>query len=118
MDREEERKEMEDYYANLTQEERRGRRSLNPKSRDAYNEPFEADRQFVVPQYLWERWVPILGVFPVAVYIELRRMCFVNRATGERRDWCWPKQETLAKRLGVKKRQTVGEALRVLEAEG
>lgn len=118
MSRDEARKAMEEFYSSLSPEERRGRLFLKPEFRDAYNELVEADRQFPVPQYLWERWTPILGVFPVAVYIELRRMCFVNRATGERRDWCWPKQETIAKRLGVKKRQTVGEALKTLEEHG
>lgn len=119
MDRDEEQRQaFEAFYEALSPEERRGRVFLKPEFRDAYNELVEADRQFPVPTYLWEKWVPALGVFPVAVYLELRRMCFVNRATGERRDWCWPKQETLAKRLGVKKRQTVGEALRVLEEHG
>lgn len=114
----EERRALEAYYESLTPDERRSRIVLKPEFRDAYNELVEADRQFPVPQYLWEKWVPVLGLFPVGVYLELRRMCFVNRATGERRDWCWPRQATLAKRLGVRKRQTVGEALRVLEANG
>lgn len=112
------RRSLEEFYSKLSPEERRGRLLLKPAFRDAYNELVEADRQFPVPQYLWQKWVPLLGVFPVAVYIELKRMCFVNRATGERRDFCWPKQATLAKRLGVKKRQTIGDALRVLEREG
>src|SRR5262245_27698714 len=102
MDTEDERrKAFEQFYESLSPEQRRGRIFLRPQFRDDYNELVEADRQFPVPTYLWEKWVPVLGVFPVAVYIELKRMCFVNRATGERRDWCWPKQETLAKRLGV-----------------
>jgi len=78
----ERRKAFEAFYSSLSPEERRGRLFLKPEFRDAYNELVEADRQFPVPTYLWEKWVPLLGVFPVAVYIELRRMCFVNRRRG------------------------------------
>lgn len=112
------RKELEDYYEGLSPEERRGRIYLNPVFRDPYNRISQAHRQFPIPAYLWEKWVPELGLLPVAVYVELRRMCFVNDAAGERRTIVWPKQETLAKRLGVKKRHTIAAALKVLEDHG
>ena len=112
------RKELENYYEGLSPEERRGRIYLNPVFRDPYNKISQAHRQFPIPAYLWEKWVPELGLLPVAVYVELRRMCFVNDAAGERRTIVWPKQETLARRLGVKKRHTIAAALRVLEEHG
>jgi len=112
------RKELEAYYENLSPEERRGRIYLNPVFRDPYNKISQAHRQFPIPAYLWEKWVPVLGLLAVGVYVELRRMCFVNDAAGERRTIVWPKQETLARRLGVKKRHTIAAALRVLEEHG
>jgi hypothetical protein len=118
MDRDERRRKLEEFYDGLSPEERRQRIVLNPVFRSAYNRVSQAHRQFPIPAYLWERWVPELGLLPVAVYVELRRMCFVNDATGERRTVVWPKQETLAKRLGVKKRHTISAALQVLEAHG
>jgi len=119
MERDEERRqELEEFYQKLSPEERRGRIYLNPVFRDPYNRISQAHRQFPIPAYLWEKWVPELGLLPVAVYVELRRMCFVNDAAGERRTIVWPKQETLAKRLGVKKRHTIAAALKVLEEHG
>ncbi len=115
---EERRQRLKEEYEALSPEERRGRIYLNPVFRDPYNRISQAHRQFPIPAYLWERWVPELGLLPVAVYVELRRMTFVNDATGERRTIVWPKQETLAKRLGVKKRHTISAALRVLEEHG
>lgn len=112
------REELLREYERLSPEERHGRIVLNPVFRSAYNRISQAHRQFPVPAYLWERWVPILGLLPVGVYLELRRMCFVNDATGERRTIVWPKQETIAKRLGVKKRHTISSALVELELHG
>jgi hypothetical protein len=105
-------------YNGMTPEERRGRFFLKPAFREAYNELVEADRFFPVPHYVWEKWTPVIGLLAVGVYLELKRVCFTNRATGERRVKCWPKQETIARRLGVKKRQTIAAALRVLEERG
>ena len=119
MDRDEERRrEFEEFYESLSPEERRGRIYLNPVFTVPYNRISQANRTFPIPSYLWERWVPVLGVLAVAVYVELRRMTFVNDATGERRTIVWPKQETLAKRLGLKDRHSIATALRVLEEHG
>lgn len=119
MDKDEERRRtLTEFYEKLSPEERRGRIYLNPIFRDPYNRISQAHRQFPIPAYLWEKWVPVLGLLPVGVYVELRRMCFVNDAAGERRTIVWPKQETLARRLGVKKRHTIAAALRVLEEHG
>ena len=105
-------------WEQLTPEQRRGRIALRPGFRSAMNEALQLDRFFPVPAYLWEKWCPLLGVLPIGVYLELRRMCFVDRVTGERRVTCWPKQETIAKRLGVRKRHTIASALRILEEHG
>lgn len=117
-DRDGRREVLRKAYQELAPGERQGRILLNPVFRDAYNRLSQAHRQFPIPSYLWEKWVPELGLLPVAVYIELRRACFVNDATGERRTIVWPKQETIAKKLGVKKRHTISAALVVLENEG
>ena len=109
---------MRRFWEQLTPAQRRGRLALRAGFRSAANEALQLDRFFPVPSYLWERWCPLLGVLPIAVYLELRRMCFVDRATGERRLTCWPKQETIARRLGVRKRHTIAAALKVLETHG
>ena len=112
------RKAIQTMWEQLTPEQRRGRIALRPGFRSAMNEALQLDRFFPVPAYLWEKWCPVLGVLPIAVYLELRRMCFVDRVTGERRVTCWPKQETIARRLGVRKRHTISAALRILEEHG
>ncbi|MFH1679098.1 MAG: helix-turn-helix domain-containing protein, partial [Candidatus Eisenbacteria bacterium] len=71
-----------------------------------------------VPQYFWTKWAPILGPIPSMLYLRLRQYCYHNPQTGETRNECWPKQSTLARDIGVKKRHTVGKALRLLEDYG
>lgn len=53
-----EREVFREFYEKLSVEERRARVILEPKFRDAYNEISQAHRQFPIPAYLWERWVP------------------------------------------------------------
>lgn len=110
--------EFEREWDKLTPAERRERIFLRPAFRDAYNEITQAHRQFPIPQYLWEKWLPVLGPLPIVLYMQLRRYCFFNPETGERRDICWPKQQTLANEIGVKDKATVRKALELLEAHG
>jgi|ERR1041385_8017951 hypothetical protein len=109
---------LEELYESLSPTERRERFVLSPAFRDAYNEIVGAHRQFPVPRYLWDNWLPLLGPLPVTLYLQLRQYCFYDPKTGERRDICWPRQRTLARQLGVKQRQTVARALALLEQHG
>lgn len=114
----EKRRALEAYYEGLPPEERRSRIILKPEFRDAYNELVQAHRQFPVPEYLWKKWLPVIGPLPVVLYLQLRRYCYYNPETGEKRDICWPKQSRLAEEIGVKDRKTLRKALVVLERHG
>lgn len=105
-------------YESLSGQERRQRIVLEPAYRDVYNELTRPDRIAVVPQYFWNKWAPILGPIPSMLYLRLRQYCYYNPQTGETRNECWPKQSTLARDIGVKKRHTVGKALKLLEDYG
>jgi hypothetical protein len=50
--------------------------------------------------------------------MRLRQHCFYNPRTGERRDWCWPKQETLAREVGIRDRESLRAGLVALELHG
>jgi len=112
------REEVEAYYEGLSVEERRQRLILEPRFRDAYNEITQAHRIVPVPHYFWEKWAPVLGPVATVVYQRLRQYCFYDPRTGEGENWCWPRQDTLAKEVGVGHRHTVMKALKVLEQYG
>lgn len=111
-------KELEALYARWTPEERRRRVILEPAFRDEYNKLVEAHRIVPVPNYFWEMWLPVLGPVACALYIQLRRYCYHNAETGEKRETCWPKQDTLAREIGVKDPKTVRKGLVLLESHG
>ncbi|HLG69077.1 MAG TPA: DnaA N-terminal domain-containing protein [Chloroflexota bacterium] len=52
-------------------------------------------------RYFWERWAPRLGPTLTVLVVHLRRHCYYNQTTKERRDWCFPTQQTLAEEAGV-----------------
>ena len=112
------RTELEDYYRNLPPERRRQRIILEPAFRDAYNEISRAHQVVQVPKYFWDNWAPVLGPVATALYVRLRLYCYYNPQTGERRDWCWPKQQTLAAQVGIKDPKTLRKALLLLESQG
>jgi hypothetical protein len=112
------RKEFAQYYASLSPEERRDRILLEPAFRDLYNEITAAHRVVQVPAYFWQKWVPILGPLAATLYQKLRQYCYYNPQTGEKRHWCWPKQATLCREIGVSSRNTLLKGLRVLEDYG
>lgn len=112
------KEELEAYYERLSVEERRQRLILEPRYRDAYNEITQAHRIVPVPHYFWEKWAPVLGPVATVVYQRLRQYCFYDPRTGEGNNWCWPRQDTLAKEVGVGHRHTVMKALKVLEQYG
>ncbi len=49
----EQRKELESYYANLSADERCNRIVLEPTFRDAYNEIIQAHQVVQLPLYFW-----------------------------------------------------------------
>jgi len=112
------KQEVEAYYESLSVEERRQRLVLEPRFRDAYNEITQAHRIVPVPHYFWENWAAVLGPVATVLYQRLRQYCFYDPRTGEGDNWCWPRQDTLAKEVGVGHRHTVMKALKVLEEYG
>lgn len=74
---------------------------LLPYYKDVENEIKQPDRVRIQTAYFWEKWVSLLGPVGALLIMKLRQYCYYNRETKELRDWCFPKQETLAKELGV-----------------
>src|SRR6185437_1304564 len=59
-------------------------------------------KQIVVgTRYFCEKWAPRLGPTLTVLVVRLRMHCYYNQATQERRDWCFPTQQTLAEEIGV-----------------
>jgi len=74
---------------------------LQPFYYELKNEIIEPDKVVVATQYFWDKWAPLLGPTLTVLVVRLRRYCYYNKLTKEKRDWCYPKQETLAKEIGV-----------------
>lgn len=91
---------------------------VEPWYLDVRGEVVKPDQVQVTTKYFWSRWVPKLGPLSTCLLLRLRQYCYFNRATGEKRDWCFPSQETLAQELGVQNRKTIMDALRRLEEHG
>jgi hypothetical protein len=72
-----------------------------PFFHEVANEVKQADRVRVQTEYFWRRWVPKLGPTLTVLVITLRGYCYYNRLTKERREWCFPEQDTLARDVGV-----------------
>lgn len=84
---------------------------LLPFYHDLRNEIVQPDKIVVATQYFWTRWAPRLGPTLTALVVCLRRHCYYNRITQERRDWCFPEQATLAREIGVDTTKTIRAAL-------
>ena len=91
---------------------------VEPWYLDVRGEIVRPDQVQVTTKYFWSRWAPKFGPLGTCLLLRLRQYCYFNRATGEKRDWCFPSQDTLAQELGVQNRKTVMEALRRLEVFG
>jgi hypothetical protein len=89
--------------APLTPEQAR----LLPFYHDLRNEIVQPEKVVVSSQYFWSHWAPRLGPTLTVLVICLRRHCYYNRATQERRDWCFPEQATLAREVGVETTKTI-----------
>jgi DNA-binding transcriptional regulator YhcF (GntR family) len=91
---------------------------IEPYYQDIKNEIIQPDNVTVTTKYFWTKWAPVLGPVATSVILRLRQYCYYNRLTGEKRDYCWPSQSTLAKEIGVNNRKTVVKAIRLLEKYG
>lgn len=61
----------------------------------------------VETRYFFRQWKPKLGPVLTLLIMELRDRCYYNPRTGERRDYCWPSQEELARAIGVSVRTII-----------
>jgi hypothetical protein len=93
------------------------RMQLEPWYLDVRSEIVQPDQVVLQTRYFWDKWVPTLGPQCTMLFLRLRSHCYFNRRTGERRDDCYPSQETLGLELGLH-RETVGLLLRRLELLG
>lgn len=90
---------------------------LHPYYGEARNRIVQPDQVRVQTAYFWKKWVPLLGPGLAVLIVQLRNMCYYNPATGERRDWCFPSQATLAAAIGVKNTHTIANLLKRPYAE-
>ncbi len=84
---------------------------LLPFYHDLRNQIVEPERVVVSSQYFWAKWAPRLGPTLTSLIVCLRRHCYYNKITQERRDWCFPEQATLAREVGVESTKTIRAAL-------
>jgi len=61
----------------------------------------------VETRYFFRKWKSDLGPVLTLLIMELRDRCYYNPRTGERRDYCWPSQEELARAIGVSVRTVI-----------
>jgi AraC-like DNA-binding protein len=88
---------------------------LQPFYHDVKNTIVQPKQVVIGTRYFWERWAPRLGPTLTVIIVRLRMHCYYNQATQERRDWCFPTQQTLAEEAGVS-RWTVMRELKRPEA--
>ena len=88
---------------------------LQPFYHDAKTSIVQPKQVVVGTRYFWEKWAPRLGPTLTVLVVRLRMHCYYNQATQERRDWCFPTQQTLAEEIGVS-RWTVMRELKKPEA--
>lgn len=64
--------------------------------------------EFRVPAYFLKQWAPVLPAGAAMLYLQLRQMCWYDIKNPQNsRDYCWPKQQTLANLLGCSRRSIV-----------
>jgi DNA-binding XRE family transcriptional regulator len=82
---------------------------LLPFYHELANEIKNPDRVRIQTEYFWRHWAPKLGPTLAVLVITLRSYCYYNKLTKEKRDWCFPEQETLAREIGVSRRTVIRE---------
>ncbi|MBV8083220.1 MAG: hypothetical protein JO247_00250 [Chloroflexi bacterium] len=88
---------------------------LRPFYHDIKSTIVQPKQVVVGSRYFWEKWAPRLKPTLTTLIVRLRMHCYYNQATQERRDWCFPTQQTLAEEVGVS-RWTVMRELKRPEA--
>src|SRR5579875_3452168 len=86
---------------------RHERLEVLPFYHDLRNQIVRPFNVHVETRYFFRRWKPTLGPILTLLIMELRDRCYYNPRTGERRDYCWPSQEELARALGVSVRTII-----------
>ena len=71
---------------------------------NARNEIVNPDRYIVSSKYFWDKWVPELGPNLTILIMQLRKHCFYNRTTGEKRDTVFLCLDQLAGECGFSDR--------------
>lgn len=74
---------------------------LHPFYHDLRNEIVQPKDVIVESKYFWDKWKPRLGPTLTVIVMELRRRCYYNSKTGEKRDYCWPSLKFIADACGV-----------------
>ncbi len=74
---------------------------LQPFYHDVKNSIVRPKQVVMGTRYFWEKWAPRLGPTLTVLVVRLRMHCYYNQTTQERRDWCFPTQQTLAEETGV-----------------
>lgn len=85
---------------------------LEPVYLDLKNEIINPEKVVVVSQYFLDKWAPQLGPTLTLLIMRLRKYCYYNKITKERRDWCYPKHDTLAQEIGVSRYTIIRELQR------
>lgn len=88
---------------------------LEPVYDDSYSQIVDPVVELRVPAYFLKNWIPRLPQGASLTYLQLRQMCWYDlKNPRNTRDYCWPKQATLA-RLIHSSRRSVAKYLRELE---
>jgi len=74
---------------------------LQPFYHNLRNEIIKPKNVIVETKYFWDNWKPKLGPTLTVIIMELRRRCYYNSETGEKRNYCWPSLQTIADSCGV-----------------
>ncbi len=86
---------------------RHERLEVLPFYHDLRNQIVHPSNLHVETRYFFRKWKPLLGPVLTLLIMELRDRCYYNPRTGERRDYCWPSQEELARAIGVSVRTVI-----------
>ena len=88
---------------------------LEPVYDDSYSQIVDPAVELRVPAYFLKNWIPRLPQGASLTYLQLRQMCWYDlKNPRNTRDYCWPKQATLA-RLINSTRRSVAKYLKELE---
>jgi len=94
-----------EQFLSLPEREQRERIRIEPFYRDYYNELVKPNQELRVPSYFMKNWAPRLSTGATVLYLYLRLMCFYDLKNPQNsRDYCWPKQKTLADLIGCGER--------------